>query len=67
MLSDRLHLAPSSPEAWDVGTVAGAAFARYARRAIDWGGGVRWEARGVRAGEHTPTGPPHSKNQSSES
>lgn len=35
--------APTSPEAWDVGTVAGAAFARYARRAIDWGGGVRWE------------------------
>jgi hypothetical protein len=36
--------APSHPEAWDVGTVAGAAFARYARRAIDWGGGVRREA-----------------------
>jgi hypothetical protein len=35
--------APSSPEAWDTGTVAGAAFARYARRAIDWGGGVRRE------------------------
>jgi hypothetical protein len=33
--------APSSPEAWDTGTVAGAAFARYARRAVDWGGGVR--------------------------
>ncbi len=33
--------APSTPEAWDTGTVAGAAFARYARRAIDWGGGVR--------------------------
>lgn len=36
--------APSTPEAWDTGTVAGAAFARYARRAIDWGGGVRREA-----------------------
>lgn len=33
--------APSAPEAWDTATVAGAAFARYARRAIDWGGGVR--------------------------
>jgi hypothetical protein len=36
--------APSTPEAWDTGTVAGAAFARYARRAIDWGGGVRRDA-----------------------
>lgn len=36
-----LHSAPSTPEAWDTGTVAGAAFARYARRASDWGGGVR--------------------------
>ena len=36
--------APSAPDAWDTGTVAGAAFARYARRAIDWGGGVRREA-----------------------
>jgi hypothetical protein len=36
--------APSSPEAWDMATVAAAAFARYARRAIDWGGGVRREA-----------------------
>ena len=35
--------APSTPEAWDTETVAGAAFARYARRAIDWGGGVRRE------------------------
>ncbi|MCL2419555.1 MAG: hypothetical protein FWD04_09700 [Conexibacteraceae bacterium] len=35
--------APGSPEAWDVGTVAGAAFARYVRRAVDWGGGVRRE------------------------
>jgi hypothetical protein len=36
--------APSSPEAWDMATVAGAAFARYVRRATDWGGGVRREA-----------------------
>ena len=34
--------APSSPEAWDTGTVAGAAFARYARAAQATGaGGVR--------------------------
>lgn len=33
--------APSEPEAWDTATVAGAAFARYARSASDWGGGVR--------------------------
>jgi hypothetical protein len=33
--------APSSPEAWDLGTVAGAAFARYVRQAADYGGGVR--------------------------
>jgi hypothetical protein len=33
--------APSSPEVWDIGTVAGAAFARYARAAADYGGGVR--------------------------
>lgn len=39
------NAAPSAPEAWDTGTVAAAAFARYARRAVDWGGGVR------RAGE----------------
>lgn len=36
--------APGTPAAWDTATVAGAAFARYARRAIDWGGGVRREA-----------------------
>jgi hypothetical protein len=33
--------APDSPEAWDTGMVAGAAFARYARRASDFGGGMR--------------------------
>jgi len=39
-----LHSAPSTPDAWDTGTVGGAAFARYARRAVDWGGGVRRES-----------------------
>jgi aspartate/methionine/tyrosine aminotransferase len=33
--------APQTPEAWDVATVAGAAFARFARAAVDWSGGVR--------------------------
>jgi hypothetical protein len=36
-------VAPDSPEAWDVATVAGAAFARYVRSAADYGGGVRRE------------------------
>jgi hypothetical protein len=36
-------VAPSSPDAWDVATVAGAAFARYVRSASDYGGGVRRE------------------------
>ncbi len=34
-------VAPESPEAWDVATVSGAAFARYVRSAADYGGGVR--------------------------
>ena len=33
--------APGRPEAWDVATVSGAAFARYARSASDYGGGRR--------------------------
>ncbi len=36
-------VAPSTPEAWDVSTVSGAAFARYVRSAADYGGGVRRE------------------------
>jgi hypothetical protein len=31
--------APGSPEAWDMGTIAGAAFARYSHQAADYGGG----------------------------
>jgi hypothetical protein len=31
--------APADPEAWDLPTVAGAAFARYVRQASDYGGG----------------------------
>jgi hypothetical protein len=33
--------APDQPTAWDLTTVAGAAFARYLREASDWGGGRR--------------------------
>lgn len=31
--------APADPEAWDLSTVAGAAFARYVRQASDYAGG----------------------------
>jgi hypothetical protein len=33
--------APNEPAAWDMTTVAGAAFARYLRQASDYGGGRR--------------------------
>lgn len=33
--------APNHPAAWDITTVGGAAFARYLREAIDFGGGRR--------------------------
>lgn len=35
------RLAPASPAAWDMDTVANAAFARYARSASDYAGGRR--------------------------
>ncbi len=35
------RVAPADPEAWDMTTVAGAAFARYLRGARDYGGGRR--------------------------
>ncbi len=35
------RVAPATPEAWDLTTVAGAAFARYLRQASDYGGGRR--------------------------
>ena len=38
-----MRAAPMTPGAWDMTTVAGAAFARYLRRAIDFGGGRRRE------------------------
>jgi len=36
-----VRAAPASPEAWDLTTVAGAAFARYVREATDYAGGAR--------------------------
>jgi hypothetical protein len=38
------RVAPSNPDAWDLPTVAGAAFARYVREAGDYAGGRRTEA-----------------------
>jgi hypothetical protein len=36
-----VRVAPGVPEAWDLTTVAGAAFARYVRGASDYAGGAR--------------------------
>jgi hypothetical protein len=36
-----VRLAPGTPEAWDLATVAGAAYARYVREASDYAGGAR--------------------------
>jgi hypothetical protein len=36
-----VRAAPGVPEAWDLTTVAGAAFARYVREASDYAGGGR--------------------------
>jgi hypothetical protein len=35
------RVAPGNPAAWDMATVAGAAFARYVREASDYAGGRR--------------------------
>ena len=35
------RVAPDDPSAWDMPTVAGAAFARYVRQASDYAGGSR--------------------------
>lgn len=35
------RVAPGNPEAWDMTTVAGAAFERYLRQASDYAGGAR--------------------------
>ena len=36
-----VRAAPGTPEAWDLATVDGAAFARYLREASDYAGGAR--------------------------
>jgi hypothetical protein len=36
-----VRVAPREPAAWDLTTVAGAAFARYVRQASDFAGGAR--------------------------
>ena len=36
-----VRAAPGNPAAWDLTTVAGAAFARYVHQASDYGGGRR--------------------------
>jgi hypothetical protein len=36
-----VRVAPSTPEAWDITTVGGAAFLRYVRSASDFAGGRR--------------------------
>lgn len=43
-----VRTAPMNPEAWDVPTVAGAAFARYLREASDYSGGRRVERESAR-------------------
>ncbi len=42
-----VRTAPNTPEAWDIPTVAGAAFARYLRAASDYSGG-RFEREAAR-------------------
>jgi hypothetical protein len=36
-----IRVAPDAPSAWDMPTVAGAAFSRYVRQASDYAGGTR--------------------------
>jgi hypothetical protein len=43
-----VRTAPNAPEAWDVPTVAGAAFSRYLRQASDYSGGRRTEREAAR-------------------
>lgn len=43
-----VRTAPAVPEAWDVPTVAGAAFARYLHEASDYSGGRRVERESAR-------------------
>lgn len=43
-LAVAMAAAPGDPDAWDSDTVADAAFGRYVRDAVDFGGGRRVEA-----------------------
>ena len=43
-----VRTAPATPEAWDIPTVAGAAFATYLRQAYDFAGGRRIEKQRTR-------------------
>lgn len=40
------RVAPTTPAAWDMTTVAGAAFAQYVRQASDYAGGRRLQGEG---------------------
>jgi hypothetical protein len=55
-----VRTAPGVPEAWDVPTVAGAAFARYLRQASDYSGGRRVE----RPSTTPPQAPPRGGSRS---
>jgi hypothetical protein len=39
VLDVAMKLAPDNPNAWDAQTIAGVAYSRYVREAIDWSGG----------------------------
>lgn len=41
VLDVAMSTVPNNPNAWDAQTVAGAAFSRYVREAVDWSGGKR--------------------------
>jgi hypothetical protein len=43
-----VRTAPGNPEAWDIPTVAGAAFTRYLRAASDYSGGRRGDREPAR-------------------
>jgi hypothetical protein len=41
VLDVAMAVVPNEPDAWDAQAVAGAAFSRYVREAVDWSGGRR--------------------------
>ena len=58
-----IRVAPETPAAWDLTTVAGAAFARYLRTAVDYGGGRR-RVEEEPAGGLRPPSPPSPRRRS---